>query len=65
VVEEDTMNTTAHHGVRGCYCEDCLGNRIPTHVEPASPERRVDPLRTRQLRFRFRLTGDRMLRRVS
>ena len=22
------MNTTTPHGVHGCYCEDCLGNRI-------------------------------------
>ena len=59
------MNTTAHHGVHGCYCEDCLGNRIRTNTEPASPEHQIDPVRTRQRRFRVRLAGDRMLRRAS
>jgi hypothetical protein len=64
VVEEATMTTTAHHGVHGCYCEDCLGSRIRNDVEPANPERPDDRVRARR-RFRVRLASDVMLRRVS
>jgi hypothetical protein len=65
VVEEATMNTTAHHGVHGCYCEDCLGNRIRISVEPASPELRIRPVRARRLRLRVRLASEAMPRRAS
>jgi hypothetical protein len=59
------MNTTTPHGVHGCYCEDCLGNRIRLTVEMANRERRIVPLWARQRRFRVRLASDVMLRRVS
>jgi hypothetical protein len=59
------MNTTAEHGVQGCYCEDCSGNRTRTSAEPADPERRMVPVRARQRWTRVLLASDGMLRRVS
>jgi hypothetical protein len=59
------MNTTAHHGVHGCYCEDCTGNRIWIDTEPANPERRALLVRTWQRWSRVRLASEVMLRRVS
>jgi hypothetical protein len=65
MVEEATMNTTAHHGVQGCYCEDCMGNRIRIGAEPANRDRRMIPQRARQRWLRVRLASEVMLRRVS
>ena len=59
------MHTTTPHGVHGCCCEDCLGNRIRLTAELANRERTPVPLWARQRRFRVRLATEVMRRRVS
>jgi hypothetical protein len=59
------MITTTPHGVHGCYCEDCLGNRIRLSAELANRDRLIVPLWARQRRFRVRLATEVMRRRVS
>ena len=59
------MHTTTPHGVCGCCCEDCLGNRILITAELAGRDRHIIPLWARQRRFRVRLASDVMRRRVS
>ena len=59
------MHTTTPHGVHGCYCEDCLGNRIRLSAEMANRDRLIIPLWARQRRFRVRLATEVMRRRVS
>ena len=59
------MITTTPHGVHGCYCEDCLGNRIQRTADLANRQRQIVPLWARQRRFRVRLATEVMQRRVS
>jgi hypothetical protein len=59
------MHTTTPHGVHGCYCEDCLGNRIRVSAELANRDRLIIPLWARQRRFRVRPATEVMRRRVS
>jgi hypothetical protein len=58
------MTTNAHHGVHGCYCEDCWVSRARIDVEPANPERPIDLVR-RLRRLRVRFASEVTLRRVS
>jgi hypothetical protein len=59
------MHTTTPHGVDGCHCEDCLGDRIWRAAELATRERPIVSLWDRQRRFRVRLASELMRRRVS
>jgi hypothetical protein len=59
------MHTPTPHGVHGCHCEDCLGNRIRRAAEQARRERPLVPLLVRQLRFQVRLASELMRRRAS